>query len=100
MSQQAETEKSARELAHACLTAHQSALEKRGLRADVKIERRDGESLQGSEIRITFWRGNDLADVIEDFIFRVGQPTGSPEELERWLDESIDDVLAGLGPNV
>ena len=93
MSEQSKMEATAREMAHACLARRRSALEVAGLRARVEIERWQGTGLRGSELRITFWRDTALIDVVEDFILEDGQFMGSREELQRWLDEGIDDVL-------
>jgi hypothetical protein len=100
MSEQAKFEASAREIADACVRTHQSALQEAGLRTDVQITPWNGESLQGSEIRLVFWRGTRMIDVIEDFIIKDGRPTGSRDELQRWLEEGIEAVLKGVEPGL
>jgi hypothetical protein len=93
MSQQTDIEASTLEVAHSCLSTHRAALDALGLRTDVQTERREEGERRGSEIRIAFWREENLIDVIEDFVFRDGQPTASREELRRWLEDGIREVL-------
>ncbi len=46
-----------------------------------------------SEIAVYFYDENGFFDVLEFFVYRNGKPNANREEIERWLGETIGDIL-------
>jgi uncharacterized protein YheU (UPF0270 family) len=45
------------------------------------------------ELCIELWHENELADFFEDFVVREGRRVATLDELRRWLEQNVDDVL-------
>jgi hypothetical protein len=95
MTEASEFSGAVRELAAAVGEAHADRLENAGLRVTTENRRwADG----GEELRVVFWRGDRLVDVLEDFILRDGRPVASLEEFETWLRRGFDTALRDVTP--
>ncbi|MDX6649956.1 MAG: hypothetical protein QOJ97_1907 [Solirubrobacteraceae bacterium] len=98
MSKRLNLEQEVRAMAVAVLEQRLSALTDSGLRATVKLKQWSSEGRDSSEIEIVFWRGNNLIDVIENFIVDKGRPVASTDEFRLWLEQSVEAVMQENGP--
>jgi hypothetical protein len=62
------------------------------VKTDIRKEFKDG--LLSAELRLSFYRDNDLVDALEAFIVKDGAPVVALADLESWLRDGIEDVLS------
>ena len=73
---------------------YRGRLDALGLRATSEIHDWSEVELSNVELRVNFWRGNDLVDFFEDFVIKQAEPIGSVQEVEEWLREGFDSALS------
>jgi hypothetical protein len=93
MTEQADIDKTIRELAQDILATRSSALSASGLRATIDVKRWFTESRENCELRMGFWRGTKFIDGLEDHIVREGILVNSLDEFRKWVEGEVDTIL-------
>lgn len=76
-------------LAMGVLGLHRELLQSLGMRYELALEGPPTDS----EIAVYFYRRGDIVDVLEFSATRDGAPVGTKSEVERWLSDSVQDVV-------
>lgn len=87
-------EQGTRDLVARILTEFSEQLQGAELTVKPSFRKEFKEGRLNAELRVSFYRDDDLADALEGFIVRNGVPVVSLLELESWLRDGIKDVLS------
>lgn len=94
MTRSLEFENEVERLVASVLVTCSDQLEDAGLTIRTDIEGWPEEDSDSSELRIRFFRGNDLVDFLETFVYRDGRQAATIEEFKEWLEQYIPVVLS------
>jgi len=87
-------EKEILNLTLALLDKHKEDLIKSGIiRRTTKLKRSPEGANYLSEIEILLWEENDLAAAEEYFVWEEDKPSATKEELKKWIEEFLKDLI-------
>ena len=85
-------------LASTVAEGYERRLDSAGLRATSELRDWSEREFSSVELRVDFWRGDNLIDFFEDFVIKQGEPVGSIQQIEEWLRNGFDAALRDSPP--